>query len=296
MSTSLADNVQAEVLYLADRRRQPRTLIICATMVHRNVHRHIGINDAMSLNQVHEVLRISFGFHSEQTPWSFRLGTNKLNPEHCIHQYLMRPGDTLLYHWGLWAIELEVIDSYPRDRGTPEALCIGGAGSINNESFTTAEINAKLTGTATIDAVLSLVQEPVRDIIKRSRIFDYVSLLQALDLNRSTSSDPNAHGDPHLAEARANLPIETSPAAQDAFWCCVLALATLTEATFAGRIIEESMAALGWVDDDGSLLTSVSIRKLCAQSLQVLAELGGYGKQALAPVDRLEIYRALLRA
>ena len=63
-----------------------------------------------------------------------------------------------------------------------------------------------------------------------------------------------------------------------------------------GKLIEETMAAIGWTDDNGDSLSATHIRSMCAQSLHKLAELGAYGTQALAPVDRLDIYRALLRA
>mgnify|MGYP001757561091 FL=1 len=55
------------------------------------------------------------------------------------------------------------------------------------------------------------------------------------------------------------------------------------------------MAALGWVDDDGEELHGSDIRELCTASLDVLASLGAYGVDAAAPVDRLDIYRALVR-
>ena len=60
-------------------------------------------------------------------------------------------------------------------------------------------------------------------------------------------------------------------------------------------VVETSMAALGWVDDNGEELRGPEIRDLCTASLDVLASLGAYGANAAAPVDRLDIYRALVR-
>ena len=102
--------------------------------------------------------------------------------------------------------------------------------------------------------------------------------------------------EPSLVDARDTLPLEHEAAARDAFWSCVLALSTLADAAVGGKIIEETMAAIGWTNDDGDPLSATHIRSMCAQSLHKLAELGAYGTQALAPVDRLDIYRALLRA
>lgn len=56
------------------------------------------------------------------------------------------------------------------------------------------------------------------------------------------------------------------------------------------------MAALGWVADDGSPLGADAITAACAGSLSQLADIHAYGDDLLAPVERLDIYRELLRA
>ena len=231
MSTSLAQgDALAEVITFPTTRRKPRTLIFRAAVDQADVHRHLGINDSLPLTELHRVLSISFGLSEEQTPWSFHSDDAAVDVQECVHQYLSEPEDQLLYRWGLWTITLETIDSYVRDAGTPDALCIGGSGALGHDTFNVAEINAQLT------------------------------------------------------------------AARDAFWSCVLALSTLADAAVGGKIIEETMAAIGWTNDNGDPLSATHIRSMCAQSLHKLAELGAYGTQALAPVDRLDIYRALLRA
>ena len=263
MSTSLAQgDALAEVITFPTTRRKPRTLIFRAAVDQADVHRHLGINDSLPLTELHRVLSISFGLSEEQTPWSFDSDDVAVDVQECVHQYLSEPEDQLLYRWGLWTITLETIDSYVRDAGTPDALCIGGSGALGHDTFNVAEINAQLTGEATIEAVLDSVREPVRDLIERSQLYDFVALLQAMELTR--------------------------PA--------VLELSTLADAAVGGKIIEETMAAIGWTNDNGDPLSATHIRSMCAQSLHKLAELGAYGTQALAPVDRLDIYRALLRA
>ena len=291
MSTSLAQgDALAEVITFPTTRRKPRTLIFRAAVDQADVHRHLGINDSLPLTELHRVLSISFGLSEEQTPWSFDSDDVAVDVQECVHQYLSEPEDQLLYRWGLWTITLETIDSYVRDAGTPDALCIGGSGALGHDTFNVAEINAQLTGEATIEAVLDSVREPVRDLIERSQLYDFVALLQAMELTRPAVLEPS------LVDARDTLPLEHEAAARDAFWSCVLALSTLAYAAVGGKIIEETMAAIGWTNDNGDPLSATHIRSMCAQSLHKLAELGAYGTQALAPVDRLDIYRALLRA
>ena len=74
-----------------------------------------------------------------------------------------------------------------------------------------------------------------------------------------------------------------------------LALSCMGGRALTDSVVETSMAALGWVDDDGEELHGSDIRELCTASLDVLASLGAYGVDAAAPVDRLDIYRALVR-
>ncbi|MEZ2190168.1 hypothetical protein [Corynebacterium sp. CCM 9204] len=278
--------------------RAPRTLIVRATLwcADREIHRQVGLNDAMSLSELHRVLSTCFGFrgHEGGAPWSFTAGEHKVRTSDCVHTVLAAPGDVAIYTWGLWRMFIEVIESYPRDRGTPRALCIGGSGSLRPDAtgemdFDPADINAELTGTATITATLALVDTEVTDLINRSRIFDFIPLLQALDLER-----------PLFLPRRTRmildeLPLERTPEARDAFLVTVLTLASLVDADLGDNVIESTMAEIGWVDDDDSVLTATRTRELCAASLQALADVGGYGATSLPPVERLDLYRYLLR-
>ena len=262
MSTSLAQgDALAEVITFPTTRRKPRTLIFRAAVDQADVHRHLGINDSLPLTELHRVLSISFGLSEEQTPWSFHSDDAAVDVQECVHQYLSEPEDQLLYRWGLWTITLETIDSYVRDAGTPDALCIGGSGALGHDTFNVAEINAQLTGEATIEAVLDSVREPVRDLIERSQLYD--SCRSAA----SHGTDPSG-GAGALAcrRPRAPLPLEHEAAARDAFWSCVLALSTLADAAVGGKIIEETMAAIGWTNDNGDPLSATHIRGACARS------------------------------
>ncbi|MCK7675955.1 hypothetical protein [Corynebacterium pygosceleis] len=277
--------------------RQPRTLIIRVTLwcADREIHRQVGINDAMPLTELHRVLSTCFGFHGHAagSPWSFTVGARVFRADGCVHDVLVGPGDTAIYTWGLWRMFIEVIESYPRDRGTPRALCIGGSGSLppdgSGPQFDPADINAELTGTETITSTLALVDEAVSDLINRSRIFDFIPLLQALDLARPV------HLDDRTRTVLDTLPLEETPEAHDAFLVTVLTLSSLVDADLGDNVIEATMAEIGWVDDEGGVLTADRARGLCAESLRALTGVGGYGTGALPPVERLDLYRYLLR-
>ncbi|MDO5512883.1 hypothetical protein [Corynebacterium sp.] len=279
----------------ARRQRQARTVILQASHIRADaeVHRHIGLNDALHLVDLHEILGTAFGFRAApgSTPWHFSHAADReerLDAADPIHAHLSGADDRISYHFGLWDVTLTAVESYPRDAGTPRALCVGGSGAFGDEDFDLAEINAALTGTATIRSVLEVTHPAVRDIITRSGIFDFVPLLQALDLNRETGL---ARGTVELLQG---LPVENHPPARDAFWTVVLALACMGDETLGNHVLETTMASLGWEDEDGTALTGARVRALCVESLTLLADVGGYGEHAKSPVDRLDIYRCLL--
>src|SRR5699024_12865986 len=69
------------------------TLIIRATNVQADgeVHRQIGLNSAMSLDELHNVLNIVFGVGGEQSPWRFEdqldRKSTRLNSSHVSISY-----------------------------------------------------------------------------------------------------------------------------------------------------------------------------------------------------------------
>lgn len=76
----------------------------------------------------------------------------------------------------------------------------------------------------------------------------------------------------------------------------MLALSCLGDRELFDDVITSTMSALGWVADDGSSLPAADITAACTDSLAILEELGAYGRDLAAPVERLDIYRELLRA
>ncbi|MCG7277183.1 MULTISPECIES: hypothetical protein [Corynebacterium] len=290
MSSKVTDLAQVR----ADRGDAARTLLCQVSNVRAEaeVHRQIGFSDALTLEELHRILEVCFGLPEESSPWHFfehhDARGQRIDPSHTVREFLRREGEQIDYAWGLWDFEIVVVETYPRDGGTPEALCVGGSGSFQTPFDLTA-VNAELTGQETIDEVLDLVAAPIRALIERSRLYDFVPLLQALDLHRGINVDGAT-----LNQLRT-LPREVTNEGKDAFWSMALALSCMGGRALTDSVVETSMAALGWVDDDGEELHGSDIRELCTASLDVLASLGAYGVDAAAPVDRLDIYRALVR-
>lgn len=269
-----------------------RTIIVQVANVRADgeAHRQIGVTDSLCLRDLHDVLAVAFSL-PEQAPWSFRDTEGTVLPKDAgIHRYLGRVGSEIVFQWGLWDFTVIAAHSWPRDNGTPWALCVGGSGRFGDVDFDIARINAELTGSETTRDVLRRTRPAVRSIIDRSQLFDLVPLLQALDLGR----DAGVAAD--TATRLSALPVESEPSGADAFWSVVLALSCLSDDVLADHITEQVMAALGWVDDDGEELTAAGVRELCAASVKVLSDVGVYGDRQVAAVDKLDIFRELLKA
>lgn len=321
-------------------RRKPRTLILSATLLAGTgeIHRHIGIDDSMSLDELHKVIDICFGLAGENPPWVMYAGGRKLEAGECVHRVLgirgggadlpdpasagesqsveavatagggatgdvsdvafihdgfgedgfsgeerdafaIVGGPSLDYEWGLWHIDVEVVDEIVRDAGTPRALCVGGTGALRDEEFDPSIINATLTGDEVIEQTLSLVDEHVANVIRRSGMYDFIALLQALDISR-----------PSTGVTAIRLPVERDLKSKDAFVAMLLSLACMSDDYLTDTVAITVMDALGWGE-----LSPEAIRSLCAQSLAELESLGAYGASRKSPVDRIDIYRELLR-
>lgn len=246
----------------------------------REVHRHIGVNDSMTLEELSTILQICFDLDRE-APCNFGEDLDCSRAVAGLTEFT--------FTWGLWEFHLRAVDVYPRDEDTPRALCVGGSGSFPGSHFDLTAINAELTGEDTIHEVLNLAAPDVRRIIERTKLFDFVPLLQALDLNRDVEL---------AAEDMAvldSLPREVTSEGADAFWVTIMGLACLAGQETTDSVISTTFDALGWVDDDGQAMDPEEIRSLCAASLDQLEKLGVYGAGAVSPVERLDFYRALLR-
>ena len=286
------DHVEADTT--VHLRREPLTVILQVSNIRDDaeVHRQIGINDALTFTQLHDVLVNCFDLPHEESPWHFYYldeEAQRINPSHQVAEFLWREGEVVEFTWGLWDFKLTVAEIYPRDGGTPQALCVGGSGSFPGSKFDLTAINAALTGQAVIDEVLTYLTPPARGVIERSRLFDFVPLFQALDLSRDVELSPE------VTKKLASLPREVTTEGQDAFWSIVLGLACMGSEELMGAVTATTMEALGWIDDDGEELTAEEIWAMCEASISILESVGACGPEAVAPVDRLDIFRALLR-
>lgn len=266
------------------RPREPRTLILSVSLLAggADIFRHIGVNDSMSLDELHQVIDVCFGLERENPPWAMYDGALRCGASDCVHTHLDAPGATLEYVWGLWHVGIEVIDVIVRDKGTPRALCIGGSGALREEAFDPSVVNAKLTGGEVIEKTLAQVRPEVADVIRRGGMYDFIALLQALDIGRP----------PTQAASREllALPSESDPRSRDAFFSTLLSLSCMSDQELTDSINTSVMESLGWGE-----LPAAEIRAACADSLEVLARAGAYGARRLSAVDRIDIYRELLR-
>ena len=279
-----------------------RTVIVRASLVRDDyeIHRHIGVSESLTLAELADVLVTCFDLRDEQTPWHFtttgrlpttsraepsRAETSRVDPQHLVGEYLGSEHAGVNFHWGLWVFQLQTVETYPRDKETPVALCVGGSGSFLGSKFDLTAINAQLTGPDAIDQVLAEVNPEVGALIRRSGVTDLVPLLQAIDVRRDCTVD---------AQVRARLeqlPLETEPRRREAFWACVLGLSCMGGPEMTDEIAGVLFAALGDSGQSGQTGQSVKPRQLCADSLSVLAQCVA----EVAPVDRLDLYRVLLR-
>ncbi|MBK4137409.1 hypothetical protein GWO52_02750 [Corynebacterium macginleyi] len=297
MNAGVTDIAQARTRRadpLLSLKREPLTVICQAANIRADgeVHRQIGFSDALTLHELQKVLHICFGLPDEKSPWHFYEHTDgrgsRLDPERQASEFLWREGDQIDFVWGLWDFELVVAEIYPRDNGTPSALCVGGSGNLF-EPFELTSVNRELTGEKITDEVLAQIKPQIRALIERTKLYDFVPLLQAMDLNRGNDLPPAT------TEALASLPCEVTNEGKDAFWSMALALSCMGGDELTDSVVETTMDALGWVNDDGNTLKGAEIRALCDASLNQLSQIGAYGQDAAAPVYRLDIYRALLR-
>lgn len=292
---SVVDIDDARARLRGSARDQASTLLVrCATsLAGETVLRHIGLSSDSTLEEVQRTLRIAFSVPGD-TPTLSRFtraasDSGRLDIAGMIGDFLTSPGDTLFFHWGLWQFTLILLDVYPRDGATPRALCVAGAGEFAGEPFDVAAINAQLLGPSAVETLMATARPEVMDVVARSRTMDFIPLLQALDLARPADLEPA------VSSVLVSLPRERTDEARDAFWCTVLALACLADDSTTDDVAESAMAALGWTRKDGAAYCAREIHELCAGSLVRLASVGGYGAGGRSAVDKLDLYRALLR-
>lgn len=263
----------------AERPRSTLVVRVSTMKADEEVFRYFGFDEDIPLGEVQRAITTAFSLpDAPAAPAHFNSGgAGRLGAA------LRQHPTTLSFVWGLWRFRIEHTESHPRDAATPPAVCIAGSGDFCGTALDIAEVNRRLIGEERLDDVLRPVRGEIRDIIARSRMYDYVLLLQALDVGRGGV-------DKRARDVAATLPRERGGRARDAYWSVLLALACFADAETTDSITETMFRALGGGDMDAA-----GIRALCAGSLVRLASLGVYGPGRAAPVDRLDTFRELLR-
>nr|WP_250544500.1 hypothetical protein [Corynebacterium pseudotuberculosis] len=248
------------------------------------LHRVLGVRDTLKLAGVAEIIKTCFGFDAA-SPQSFYRCGEQVSMNDCLHAHTaaIRAGQ-LEYNWGLWRVSLSILDTYSREASAPEALCLGGSGDLYEPDapVDTARINMAISGGKRAQETLAHVHEEVVSIIQRTQETGLIPLLQALGLGE----EPN-----YAASGLQALPVEQSRQAREAWWSFVIGMACMGGKDLRSRVAGRLMRKLGWQED----LTDERIRELCGASISKLEELGGCGAHALSAVERIDIYRELLR-
>lgn len=249
------------------------------------IYRYLGVDESSTLDDVARTLVVAFGISGHcPVPAGFTTepgqpsASSRISAEFTLGEALEGTRSTIFYHWGLWRFELELVEAYPRDDATPPAVCIAGAGDFGEIPLNITAINRELIGDDTAERVLRHIREEARDVIVRSSMYDFVLLLEALDLGRDVA----------VRTSIRELPRERTRAGRDAFWSVCLALTCLADAETTDLIITTTYDNLGYPG-----VSAQRVRELCSGSLVRLAGLGVYGEGQVAPVARLDIFREL---
>lgn len=173
------------------------------------------------------------------------------------------------------------------------------------------EVNVALAGEDTVEQILAETDPELRELLHERALYEFIPLLQALDLERP------ANVTEHAAELLADAPIEKSKIGRAAAWARIIALSTLVDSE-ADEVSEAFMSALGFTRADAKLpptdtalgtdaLSASEIKWLSRRTGRILAQVGASkwepqpDDQAVPLVpqcsllDRLEMYRFVLQ-
>ncbi|AEI10465.1 hypothetical protein CRES_2112 [Corynebacterium resistens DSM 45100] len=104
-------------------------------------------------------------------------------------------------------------------------------------------VNVELAGEDPVENVLANLKPELAKLLKKYQLFQFIPLLQALDLDRPAVVDEQ------VAEQLADLPIEKTPKARAAAWARIIALSTLGGEDMVAETSEAFMAALAEAKD-----------------------------------------------
>ena len=104
-------------------------------------------------------------------------------------------------------------------------------------------VNVELAGEDPVENVLANLKPELAKLLKKYQLFQFIPLLQALDLDRPAVVDEQ------VSEQLADLPIEKTPKARAAAWARIIALSTLGGEDMVAETSEAFMAALAEAKD-----------------------------------------------
>ncbi|HCT14304.1 MAG TPA: hypothetical protein DIW82_05790 [Corynebacterium nuruki] len=212
-----------------------------------------------------------------------------------------------------YPISVTTAGTMPRDGHTPDAVCLAGSfapdpGAAADHpagvpgDVDLAAVNVALAGKETVDEVLAELDPELADLIRAGALYEFIPLLQALDLERPAQVPDRTRA------VLAGLPAETTADGRAAAWARIIALSTLSERDAVDAIAATLLGSLGITGPDGAPLDEVQARALCRDSAHRLATCGADawsslpGETVATPLvprcsllDRLEMYRFLLQ-
>lgn len=253
-------------------------MVRCSLVSDDAVYRWVGIHEGTTIAECCGTVATVFGIDGQ-------VGA-EADPGLVLGRVLPAAGATTSFRWGLWRIEMQLADVYPRDESTPPSVCVAGSGEFGERPFDIAAVNARLLGSERATQLELLLRGDVRDVVGRAASHDFLPLIQALGVERSVERSAEASTSADAPARLADLPLERDPRSRDAFWACVLADACFADDATTRRLTESIMRSLGWGDLDAE-----EIRSLCVASLVELAGLAA----GLPLARRLDLYRDLLR-
>lgn len=234
------------------------------------VTRHIGVADSLTVREFMHVIAVSFGLQAAPV----RLpGTQS---DQLMSEILSTREFPLDFTFGLLPVTVDLIDTFVRDRGTPRALCVGGSGQVvGDEPVDISTINLQLTNPEDFTAVFTALHPAPAEVIVRSQIFDFVPLIQALDLGQVQ---------PLSKQLKGLFSRLSAPGHEDAKWVILLAGATLSDAHVVEEVAVTTFQALGY-----SVTTMAEIAALHPTAAAVYRQVA-----AFSPVEQIEFYRHAL--
>lgn len=136
-------------------------------------------------------------------------------------------------------------DFIPDDEAAGVELTLGETQALGYpaKAVDIERVNVELAGEDPVENVLANLKPELAKLLKKYQLFQFIPLLQALDLDRPAVVDEQ------VAEQLADLPIEKTPKARAAAWARIIALSTLGGEDMVAETSEAFMAALAEAKD-----------------------------------------------